>query len=78
MAAKYQGYKSAVASILNTKLIGSYAVTAVGETVIITIIICMTAIAILAIIKKYNVKIDYKEGKIEVVYPDSAIGKDGC
>lgn len=66
LASKYQNTKSAMASISATIMskIGTAAAIEGGAIVAITISICITAIAIIAIIKEYNVKIDYINGKI--------------
>ena len=68
LAAKYQNLECALDSLKNKLLgqIGMACAITEGTIVIISLAILMTAVAIIAILKKRNVKINYKEGTIEV------------
>lgn len=68
LASKYQDLKSAMSSITATIMskIGTAAVISGGTMIAITISICITAVAIVAIIQKCKVKINYLDGTITV------------
>lgn len=63
-AAKYQEYKS-----VNLNIMKQYcAVNAIGVSIVLVIIAAMTGLAIIAMCKKYNVEIDFFEGKMKISY----------
>lgn len=68
LASKYQDLKSSMSSITATIMskIGTAAAIESGVIVAITISICITAVAIVAILKKCKVKINYLDGTITV------------
>lgn len=68
LASKYQGFKSVMSSITTTIMGKKVTCGAIsdGTLIVVTLYICITAIAIVAIIKKCKVKINYNDGTITV------------
>ncbi len=68
LASKYQNFESTLVSIpvIIMSKVGGMAVISEGAVVAITISICITAVAIVAIIKRCKVKINYLDGTITV------------
>lgn len=68
LASKYQDLKSAMSSITATIMskIGTAAVISEGTAIIISFFICASAVAIVAIIYKCDVEINYKDGVLIV------------
>lgn len=62
LVSKYQGAKESIMNEVGCNLVVS------GTAVIVTITICLTAVTIFAMTKKYNIKIIYDGEKIEVKY----------
>lgn len=68
LASKYQNLKSAIASITKTIMtkVGTPVVISEGTIIIISLFICVTAVSIVAILKKCKVKINYLDDTITV------------
>lgn len=68
LASKYQNLESTLSSISEIIMskVGGMAVISEGAMIVITISICITAVAIVAIIHKCKVKINYIDGTITI------------
>lgn len=66
LASKYQKFKLGKKSIIDNMRQNNAIACSSGEVIVVTMILCITVVAIIAILNKYNVEIDYKNGKITV------------